>query len=1264
MRITASRPRFAGRFARIGFIVAVLFLLFDHVSAAVAEKQYNIRTGDAAVTLAQFAAQSGEQLVYLVDNVRGEKTNAVAGRFTAGRALEQMLQGTALAVTQDDTSGALVVGRKSPRARSNSGTQPAIPPRPDAPRPAAKVSAEGVSDVIVKLSPLEVRAEEDRGYRASSTLAGTRLRSELKDLAASISIVTRDFMSDVHATDLTSLLVYTLGTEVGGYGGNFSDLSNPEAQGVFDDALGQASPGARIRGLIHADRTRNYFLTDVPLDSYNIDRVEISRGASANLFGLGSPAGIINSSLIKAGMQRTQTTLIASIGSYSSQRATADHNHVLLRDRLALRLATVFENTRYRTDFAYAKKKGVTLAATYQPFASTTVRVISELGRSDSNRPEQRPPFDRFSWWWAAGKPVWNASAPGGGSGRLLGVPQAPFNPNTIFAADGTRQPQNYFTSNWGGSAPNAPMLMYLNPASSALGGLAIGGGRTVDGVKTFAENSAVNAAGTALVSSGLLGLNSRTLIEQNVHQANNPLRILYNREPMVSDPAVFDFFHHMLGGPTKSEFGWWETLDATIEQTFLDKNAGVELAFDRQRIDNGFTSPINYAINLDPNETLPNGAPNPNFLRPVTIGSGFKRVYSQDREATRATGFYTFDLRKSRGPAWLGPILGRHLFNASYSRNDYFYQQFGGTPWNNGLDWRRFESQLGPGTASSTARLVAIAHYLGNSVASTSASADARISSLSAGQDPSGLAAMTILANARPTTTAPAALNLWSPATFELLTNGRYDVRNTIRNAQRYSDRLEQQVRSTAAILQSHWLDGDVVTTAGWRRDHVWSFDAGIPSQTPLGTADVRWDVFSPRLTRTLSESSASFGAVAHLPASLQRCLPSEIEASAFYNHATNFRVAPQRYTITGRSLPSETGKTREVGVRLGAFNGRLDLRIARYETLADHATVSGLTAGLNQLAMMVPQVVDHNYLGDNVDNPAGIAAFEAWLGSEYGRIYREAFNVQFNPNTDPGRPTLSHGRFTNATGDRGQISGVSGLRSTGYEVELTFNPTRGWRIAANVSSAEAERTQIAPELFDFIFNPNGGVLSLVQNPDGTPTAAGQLVGTPLGAGAMPLQAFISSNVVNLGVITTFAQDRTRTDELRKWNVRAVTNYTFDREVFSGRLDGFSVGGAVRWSEGPLLGYAGRTLSTGGITLAASDVTQPYFGPAEAIYDAWIGYSRQLWRGVEWKIQLNVRNLGVGNELRPLAVWPDGRVVQWTIKEPQRWTLTNTFTF
>jgi hypothetical protein len=113
---------------------------------------------------------------------------------------------------------------------------------------------------------------------------------------------------------------------------------------------------------------------------------------------------------------------------------------------------------------------------------------------------------------------------------------------------------------------------------------------------------------------------------------------------------------------------------------------------------------------------------------------------------------------------------------------------------------------------------------------------------------------------------------------------------------------------------------------------------------------------------------------------------------------------------------------------------------------------------------------------------------------------------------------------------------------------------------------------------------------------------------------------------------------------------------------LLGGRLKGFNIGGAVRWSDRPLLGYTGRTLASGGATLVVSDVASPYWGARETIVDLSLGYGRRLTNRIDWRVQLFVKN--VGNELRPLAVWPDGRVVQWTIKEPQKWTLTNSFTF
>ena len=63
-------------------------------------------------------------------------------------------------------------------------------------RPAAAPPSPSTSETV-QLSPFEVAAEKDDGYKATSTLAGTRLRTELRDVAASISVITKDFMQDI-----------------------------------------------------------------------------------------------------------------------------------------------------------------------------------------------------------------------------------------------------------------------------------------------------------------------------------------------------------------------------------------------------------------------------------------------------------------------------------------------------------------------------------------------------------------------------------------------------------------------------------------------------------------------------------------------------------------------------------------------------------------------------------------------------------------------------------------------------------------------------------------------------------------------------------------------------------------------------------------------------------------------------------------------------------------------------------------------------------
>src|SRR5690606_6307694 len=96
----------------------------------------------------------------------------------------------------------------------------------------------------------------------------------------------------------------------------------------------------RVRGLASADNTRDFFVTDIPWDSYNVDRIDIQRGPNSILFGLGSPAGIINAQTRNAGFT-TGGDLQARFGSYGSWRASLDYNYVVAEDELAVRFAAL-----------------------------------------------------------------------------------------------------------------------------------------------------------------------------------------------------------------------------------------------------------------------------------------------------------------------------------------------------------------------------------------------------------------------------------------------------------------------------------------------------------------------------------------------------------------------------------------------------------------------------------------------------------------------------------------------------------------------------------------------------------------------------------------------------------------------------------------------------------------------------------------------------------------------------------------------------------
>lgn len=1128
--------------------------------------------------------------------------------------------------------------------------------------PPSTTSTSPSDEAALVLSPFEVKGETDTGYLATSAQSGTRLRTDLKDIANSISIVTKDFMNDVGATDLESLLVYTLGTEVAGAGGNFADagtIVTPNGTDVdFDAAFSSATPSTRVRGLTSADNARDFFITSIPLDSYVTDRVEITRGANAMLFGLGSPSGIINNSLIKAGLRTNRTEISHRTDQYASQRVTFDHNQVLLKDKLAVRFAALGEKQYYRVEEAFEKDRRAYLTATFRPYRNTTFRIGGELMKLESNRPETRPPNDSYTPWWSMGRPAYNPST---GLFTMLGTPAAGWPSPVVNGAlattgsnalgTGRAGTTNYISGQIGAITPaSRQMLLYFNDPNSSTMSLGLPGQPGVVGLQGGNVNNVrLNPTGTGLVTDSFRGVRDSGRILNYVFHSDD-ISFGFWKGQQITDPAIYDFYHHMLQGVNKLEWAEAKNLNLTFEQLFLDGKAGLELAGNREQFDNGNVAALDslisgYALRVDINSHLFDGTPNPNFGRPfVTAYSKINRM-SADRDAARATGFYDLDLRKA-GPDTLGKILGRHRFTLSHTRQEMTaLRENGNFLWNNGLDYNR--AVMGTTNAASTAQRGAmIIRYLGPSGANQSTP----VAGLSTpvAQYPSGGPVNLYFYN-EPTTANTTTLGSWTQRTFDLIKADERDPAATRRtNNVQYT---REKVNSTSAVLQSYLFNGRVVGTTGIRRDHVLTYNAGQPRLDPAGTGlALLDDTYYPRPVTNLTEDSFNWGVVVHAPQAIQRRLPFGTEVSVFYNHSDNFRPAGQRFDLYDNPIPHETGETRDYGIHVSTFNGKLVLRASHYET------TSGLSSSLagsinptpiNNLSDMLGSVHEEvlnrttgTLPGETrtTDIP-GETAWKAFFDSSLGQALANTFRIAEGAPSANGRRQVTNNRRT------GQVVATADVVSKGQEYEVIFNPTRQWRISFNASKQEAVRTNVAPELRALIFGP---LAELVAGPAGDLRSNETNEASTLRLSYQTIRNQMLPELVNEGAPS---------NELRKWRWNLVTNYTFKNDTF---LRGFGVGAGVRWQDKIAYGFPIVVHPEFGV---GPDVRHPYYGPTETSYNAWISY-RKKFKKFNWSVQLNVNNIGVGEELIPVSAQPDGSVAAWRIAPEQVFQLRNTISF
>ncbi|MEN9404572.1 MAG: hypothetical protein RL091_3275 [Verrucomicrobiota bacterium] len=254
-------------------------------------------------------------------------------------------------------------------------------------------SAAAKSEDVVELSPFVVSAGDDRGYQAQSSLSGSRLKSDLKDMASPVSVFTDQFLFDTAITSTDELAKYMLSTEY--------DFG--EDAGGQNRLFGQSKP-LRMRGLGGGDVTTNFFTSNGNTDTFSTERIEQARGPNAILFGVGNPGGIINTTTKRAKLNANSGSVAGQVRSYEGLRVEGDYNVVLLKDRLAVRVAAVKTNMSSWRNYQYNDAERYFGTVKWRITPKTELNAEVETGDLARHASRTFTALDGYTVWAGAGK--------------------------------------------------------------------------------------------------------------------------------------------------------------------------------------------------------------------------------------------------------------------------------------------------------------------------------------------------------------------------------------------------------------------------------------------------------------------------------------------------------------------------------------------------------------------------------------------------------------------------------------------------------------------------------------------------------------------------------------------------------------------------------------------------------------------------------------------------------------------------------------------
>ncbi len=1190
-------------------------------------------------------------------------------------------------------------------------------------------------DDIITLTPFQVDTTKDQGYFAQNTLAGSRMRTNVADLAASITVITAQQLEDTASTDINDVFRYEANTEGSStYTPAIQSLRN---DGVVDvnagythggDGIPQTNAVAnRVRGLGTPSSAQNYYptISQVPFDAYNVQSIEISRGPNSMLFGMGSPAGIVNQSTAQAVLNKENYSASFRVDDNGSFRAAATFNKGLIDDKLAIYGAILSDNRRFQRKPSYDDTTRMYGALTFRPFEKTVIRANIEQYDNDNRRPNTLTPRDTVTEWRSGGGWTFDATT-GMQISTVTGEVRGP-------VALRTGSPRINDTRAYIESLPNYNPALWNGDRTRYNGAPIFGGGAftTIGGVfytpgmwigntnrprlqiqdgaiqnwffsdaaryRTFygtPSNPLANGPVFPYAEADIFANPAWDQAYNNTYTESGFWSATGNgvgsyRYPGVSDKSIYNWEKVNI---LEQNFGHQENTTYNVE---LEQEILPSLNFSAGWFRQDFEDAVNYTISqlnvatlfVDTNVKLPDGSPNPYLGQ--TYVQDFEPdqfVHTQVNDNYRAMLAWTPDFTDNDG---ITKWLGRHQLLGLFSRNDVsstfirkrLYEIEDDQIENGTIYWA-----LNPASAGwSRQRRSNVRNYY-----------------LSNPGDPYGTVTR-------------------SSGKFNDLTyNGRYSYYDynhsewrTLGTTMGYIDMsastgaTERIVDSSSFGITSNFWNDRLITTFGVRKDDYKArntttgaildgpggnqIEPGMTSAEQFIDGWFQTDTVLKRFNYwdELSGTTRTTGAVLRPFAKWDGIEDKANNGSQWhqfvrslgfsYNKSDNFNPPPAaQVDAFGNQLPKPTGEGEDWGFQFSLFDDKLFARVNWFKaTNQDERTNPGTS--ISRLTGNVDTTLFRNWAMELAMINRGLDPTvrtdfntDGWSQAEIDQLEDEAAAIWGLP-------------FDYYT-DIGSIYATRDAVAEGVEVQLTYNPNRNWTMKFTAGEQETKYSNVLKE-FDAWYD--------VRYPVWSSARAADFLLPQYAQYAQPFVAdngreynygsFLSSygyrneirlenadNITNpqqyydAVVLPQYAIARDLDGQAapgqRKYRWSFLTNYTFDE----GRFKGFSVGGSARWEDKAVIGYYGKVNpGSGNPDLTLSDTSRPIYDSSNTYVDLWISHTTKVFNDrVRMKTQLNVVNVFEDGGLQTVGVNYDGSPNAYRIVDPRQFILSTKFEF